>query len=146
MRISDWSSDVLLFRSRLGVERQRGGPNPRPFRLQVVGSAEGRQHQRILRIADATRATRQADLDGVRAKQLQKSGRLEGLSPTGPQREVGVGTIDHAQLGRAHPAGTVVVLAAQRGRQLEPMRSEEHTSELQSLMRISYAVFCLKKT
>src|SRR3546814_3899317 len=28
---------------------------------------------------------------------------------------------------------------------LEQMRSEEHTSELQSLMRISYAVFCLKK-
>src|SRR3546814_5284231 len=26
-----------------------------------------------------------------------------------------------------------------------PARSEEHTSELQSLMRISYAVFCLKK-
>src|SRR3546814_4405252 len=26
-----------------------------------------------------------------------------------------------------------------------PKRSEEHTSELQSLMRISYAVFCLKK-
>src|SRR3546814_10378178 len=28
---------------------------------------------------------------------------------------------------------------------MEPARSEEHTSELQSLMRISYAVFCLKK-
>src|SRR3546814_8057747 len=28
---------------------------------------------------------------------------------------------------------------------LGPVRSEEHTSELQSLMRISYAVFCLKK-
>src|SRR3546814_5490813 len=28
----------------------------------------------------------------------------------------------------------------------ESWRSEEHTSELQSLMRISYAVFCLKKT
>src|SRR3546814_6474572 len=28
----------------------------------------------------------------------------------------------------------------------EQHRSEEHTSELQSLMRISYAVFCLKKT
>src|SRR3546814_3987911 len=27
----------------------------------------------------------------------------------------------------------------------DPQRSEEHTSELQSLMRISYAVFCLKK-
>src|SRR3546814_9054569 len=30
-------------------------------------------------------------------------------------------------------------------RQVEIERSEEHTSELQSLMRISYAVFCLKK-
>src|SRR3546814_5849992 len=29
--------------------------------------------------------------------------------------------------------------------QVEPVRSEEHTSELQSLMRISYAVFCLNK-
>src|SRR3546814_4984007 len=36
-----------------------------------------------------------------------------------------------------------------RGRKVraprKPRRSEEHTSELQSLMRISYAVFCLKK-
>src|SRR3546814_2356989 len=31
------------------------------------------------------------------------------------------------------------------GGALRPLRSEEHTSELQSLMRISYAVFCLKK-
>src|SRR3546814_3625101 len=31
------------------------------------------------------------------------------------------------------------------GRMKENERSEEHTSELQSLMRISYAVFCLKK-
>src|SRR3546814_3291619 len=30
-------------------------------------------------------------------------------------------------------------------RRVRPWRSEEHTSELQSLMRISYAVFCLKK-
>src|SRR3546814_1844065 len=30
-------------------------------------------------------------------------------------------------------------------RRVERHRSEEHTSELQSLMRISYAVFCLKK-
>src|SRR3546814_2710912 len=30
-------------------------------------------------------------------------------------------------------------------RDAAPVRSEEHTSELQSLMRISYAVFCLKK-
>src|SRR3546814_8040522 len=32
-----------------------------------------------------------------------------------------------------------------RNRSRGPKRSEEHTSELQSLMRISYAVFCLKK-
>src|SRR3546814_3162535 len=37
------------------------------------------------------------------------------------------------------PAMTVI-----RGVQMQ-RRSEEHTSELQSLMRISYAVFCLKK-
>src|SRR3546814_2182758 len=32
-----------------------------------------------------------------------------------------------------------------RGGDGSPIKSEEHTSELQSLMRISYAVFCLKK-
>src|SRR3546814_4868738 len=40
-------------------------------------------------------------------------------------------------------ARTARVLAAPVRR--HPARSEEHTSELQSLMRISYAVFCLKK-
>src|SRR3546814_9963503 len=35
--------------------------------------------------------------------------------------------------------------SATRRRQRDGPRSEEHTSELQSLMRISYAVFCLKK-
>src|SRR3546814_3318395 len=35
--------------------------------------------------------------------------------------------------------------AARRGQSAREARSEEHTSELQSLMRISYAVFCLKK-
>src|SRR3546814_4648059 len=35
--------------------------------------------------------------------------------------------------------------AVQKWSRLEMGRSEEHTSELQSLMRISYAVFCLKK-
>src|SRR3546814_4992723 len=39
----------------------------------------------------------------------------------------------------------VHALHRQRERTPEAGRSEEHTSELQSLMRISYAVFCLKK-
>src|SRR3546814_7137802 len=45
--------------------------------------------------------------------------------------------------------GTPTRIPVGRGIQLEAVgtrqRSEEHTSELQSLMRISYAVFCLKK-
>src|SRR3546814_10733706 len=36
-------------------------------------------------------------------------------------------------------------LVATKACSRRPLRSEEHTSELQSLMRISYAVFCLKK-
>src|SRR3546814_10020188 len=44
---------------------------------------------------------------------------------------------------------TLVARVARRrgiaGPAVDQMRSEEHTSELQSLMRISYAVFCLKK-
>src|SRR3546814_9010977 len=38
-----------------------------------------------------------------------------------------------------------VLFAVVAFRAPRPRRSEEHTSELQSLMRISYAVFCLKK-
>src|SRR3546814_1479496 len=44
---------------------------------------------------------------------------------------------------QSHRDGRVVVRARGNGESGE--RSEEHTSELQSLMRISYAVFCLKK-
>src|SRR3546814_6073091 len=39
----------------------------------------------------------------------------------------------------------VILLLAAIGGLVHPVRSEEHTSELQSLMRISYAVFCLKQ-
>src|SRR3546814_1157209 len=53
--------------------------------------------------------------------------------------------------GRRHVGGTRRLHGRQGARSLHkwrdriPARSEEHTSELQSLMRISYAVFCLKK-
>src|SRR3546814_3458249 len=53
---------------------------------------------------------------------------------------------------RAGPTAAAIPRSARRyaARRLRPRRgwsgrSEEHTSELQSLMRISYAVFCLKK-
>src|SRR3546814_8981681 len=48
-----------------------------------------------------------------------------------------------AGLKVARPLPLIDPLDRRRGRY--PKRSEEHTSELQSLMRISYAVFCLKK-
>src|SRR3546814_2004192 len=53
-----------------------------------------------------------------------------------------------ARRGRARGGGRAAG-ESERGRGGDEMaageRSEEHTSELQSLMRISYAVFCLKK-
>src|SRR3546814_6524455 len=53
----------------------------------------------------------------------------------------------HASRGRgaAHPRCRWGLPAARQSLTASEERSEEHTSELQSLMRISYAVFCLKK-
>src|SRR3546814_6502010 len=56
-------------------------------------------------------------------------------------------TIDRFARMRTKTAWSVpaAFAAAQAAGTLHAVRSEEHTSELQSLMRISYAVFCLKK-
>src|SRR3546814_7896166 len=54
----------------------------------------------------------------------------------------GCGTLDLAVGGR--PPITLKCQSKSTS-DAAPPRSEEHTSELQSLMRISYAVFCLKK-
>src|SRR3546814_4478019 len=86
------------------------------------------------------------------------------------RRPVGTAALSMAALGHMHGAPAIdrdqrrgagaVNVAAQeqrgiacRGQRVEQVfgiaagrdRSEEHTSELQSLMRISYAVFCLQK-
>src|SRR3546814_7894832 len=68
---------------------------------------------------------------------------------------VGMTSTAQAQAAEARqidiPAQSLANTLTQIGRQtssevvFQPARSEEHTSELQSLMRISYAVFCLKK-
>src|SRR3546814_7072331 len=50
----------------------------------------------------------------------------------------------HASISWVLMAGVLIMLVVWIKDNL-PDRSEEHTSELQSLMRISYAVFCLKK-
>src|SRR3546814_2930715 len=70
---------------------------------------------------------------GGEGRHLEQRDRPVGtgnLEPPGRELDVGGGSLH--QLGCQQPAAR------------QP-RSEEHTSELQSLMRISYAVFCLKK-
>src|SRR3546814_4298601 len=56
----------------------------------------------------------------------------------------GAGTLPQS-LAAAGYGGHISLVGVLTGRAGEIPRSEEHTSELQSLMRISYAVFCLHK-
>src|SRR3546814_6235165 len=58
--------------------------------------------------------------------------RTELVKTLGGQPKWAAGFIHHAARSEVDPEASAA-------------RSEEHTSELQSLMRISYAVFCLKK-
>src|SRR3546814_1662418 len=60
-------------------------------------------------------------------RQAQRAARRAGTAGSDVAEGVGAGVTVVGGVGRS------------------PQRSEEHTSELQSLMRISYAVFCLKK-
>src|SRR3546814_9253071 len=59
----------------------------------------------------------------------------------------GAGSIGLSECAARQPARVVALSCCPLDRHPRPYRrrSEEHTSELQSLMRISYAVFCLKK-
>src|SRR3546814_9314765 len=91
---------------------------------------------------DSARSYDRDDLHGVPAvgdsrRDLQAAA-MAGCSPWLVLTGNGQNTRDKGEL----PTGTHIAdnLAA-----VVKARSEEHTSELQSLMRISYAVFCLKK-
>src|SRR3546814_5276373 len=118
MRISDWSSDVCS--SDLGP----GG---------IADIAPAAQMPladmccRIAGILEQPRDRRQLGIEPI------------GLSGRCIERAI-ADIVDEPDLGRetpGHEAGA---------RRRADRRSEEHTSELQSLMRISSAVFCLKKT
>src|SRR3546814_1285863 len=71
---------------------------------------------------------------GTGAKIIGASNRLAGVGHSCPcrSRRGKLSSLIGARTGQSLPG-------------FGPSRSEEHTSELQSLMRISYAVFCLKK-
>src|SRR3546814_2898024 len=61
------------------------------------------------------------------------------------QSQLGAALAAQGQLDAAEPLLKAGYANLQQALGEEDARSEEHTSELQSLMRISYAVFCLNK-
>src|SRR3546814_6494083 len=119
MRISDWSSDVCssdLLDTPLSVYlKLADGANTYLFESVEGGETWGRY-----------------SIIGLPAQR-----RFEFRGHTLTETVLGE-IVDRREV--ADPLGEVEVL-----RQRYRVRSEEHTSELQSLMRISYAVFCLTK-
>src|SRR3546814_7449037 len=125
MRISDWSSDVCASDLAADEHRIRARDNRElviPARVQ--GDPQARRHlflaYELLILYGGTALGHRLILQ----MQARNTGILEQTHR--------LGDVDR-------PAVTIVGVGDQR------YRSEEHTSELQSLMRISYAVFCLKK-
>src|SRR3546814_15970652 len=80
---------------------------------------------------------RSSDLSASRSKTVVRSLSVD-VSGTGRES---IGPVDR-QRG---PLSSNARVSSNARRSSRVRRSEEHTSELQSLMRISYAVFCLKK-
>src|SRR3546814_2920161 len=81
-----------------------------------------------------------AGVDALRRQRQRAVAAMPGQAPLRDQRRGGIVAVLQAAAGEV---GFDIGCVAGTG---EPQRrSEEHTSELQSLMRISYAVFCLKK-
>src|SRR3546814_10081867 len=127
MRISDWSSDVCS--SDLRVQRE-----PLEQRLQLDQHVLG---EGVDRLAGAVE--REHD-DAVLALLGLPVAEAQSVEPcnhgNGPLTCLGA---------RYHPDDVRSASNRRLKRPSRAGRSEEHTSQLQSLMRISYAVFCLKK-
>src|SRR3546814_6907517 len=84
-------------------------------------------------------------VDGV-PKMIPSTGGMSPSQATDLLEEAGFQVADGGMRDTGYPRGTVAYTNPAGGSQAPSgSRSEEHTSELQSLMRISYAVFCLKK-
>src|SRR3546814_8386325 len=121
VRISDWSSDVCSSDLAAWGQSVRSTGCGGPHRSSGGRTAPLLGHDRYrggFRLVGALRADRLSARLGSGTRRLSDLFRAGG--------------------GASHLSGR---LADRRRRP----RSEEHTSELQSLMRISYAVFCMKK-
>src|SRR3546814_3651668 len=119
MRISDWSSDVCSSDLVGDAHRQCGLVAVLVFGELQDQAGHGIDQRRVADGRSISDCARQARSPPRR-------------QDTVPRRA------DHWLAAARHRCATTT--AARRR-----CRSEEHTSELQSLMRISYAVFCLKK-
>src|SRR3546814_6569196 len=108
-----------------------GEVQPRPVQFGArTGDRRTRRHQvRLCLIAPAS-GGKTAAVEGGNAGMLLFG--IDQPRPLDPQSTFGI----------AYGGGIGCRVDAKQG---GACRSEEHTSELQSLMRISYAVFCLKK-
>src|SRR3546814_1143439 len=124
MRISDWISDVCSSDLRLLARAvARRIEHHHVAARQLVG-----QHRKAREIAQL--GLHAAGAIGAPGSSIERRQRVLGA----------LGRIDLQVLGQGEGEGPAAGEEIGRG-----LRSEEHTSELQSLMRISYAVFCLKK-
>src|SRR3546814_9383812 len=121
MRISDWSSDVCSSDLRIGQDQA-----DLLVRVDDIDGAHGHRRVRIRMDHAIEGGDLLVAVGNHRIVELLPLGRFDILFPAA----VRVDRIDR-QADRLDAA-------------LVP-RSEEHTSELQSLMSSSYAVFCLKK-
>src|SRR3546814_1031101 len=82
---------------------------------------------------------------GIAPQQLPTFLTAQSLSALQPYSIVGASRTRLGGNGRDIDGGALAAGSCATAPPLVAGRSEEHTSELQSLMRISYAVFCLKK-
>src|SRR3546814_10848205 len=81
----------------------------------------------------------------VRGREFGAEGTDIGKAPIVGEQDDDVGTVGRG-LGGLRPRRKRADQGGDSDDGSTPGRSEEHTSELQSLMRIPYAVFCLQKT
>src|SRR3546814_6634365 len=144
MRISDWSSDVC---SSDLARRANPGRTAADAQLWAVDPASAAFDDADELVGDpAVIGERRMGVAAaeIEAREVQ---RRDAVGQSGPQHcrdrcDLGKEEVRSHQ-GEARPRLPRGECGAKTGRSVGAARSEEHTSELQSLMRISYAVFCL---
>src|SRR3546814_2666605 len=96
-------------------------------------------------VAEALRLQDRAEIDGAPGVAQEHAEPHGGFPSVRCVRQESIRPWRARRSGRRRTCGRRCLLLRRHARVGAVIRSEEHTSELQSLMRISYAVFCLKK-